>query len=131
MGTLSYAGLIVSDVDRLADFYGGLFDLEEIMSSRSEKYREFLTGGSKLGIIYSGAYAMLNLPERAQDAPVNQILTFDIGDVREVAAKVEEAVKLGARLIKPPFDTHFGQHQAVLLDPDGNAFRISAPVTGA
>lgn len=126
MATLSYVSLFARDLDRVADFYRDLFALEEIAASRSEKYREFLTGGSKLGIVYWGGYALLDLPAPAEPGPVSQIITFDVGERAAVAPTTEKALAAGATLIKSPYDTHFGQHLSVLLDPEGSAFRISA-----
>jgi uncharacterized glyoxalase superfamily protein PhnB len=128
---LTYVSLIAHEVERVADFYRDLFGLEEIAASRSEKYREFLTGGAKLGVVHFGGYAMLGLPVREPSAAVNQILTFDVGRRDRVQPTVEEAVRRGAELVKPAFDTFFGQHQAVLKDPEGNAFRISAASAAA
>jgi len=131
MATLTYASLIAHDIEALADFYQGLFDLEEVAASRSEKYREFLTGGSKLGIVHFGGYAMLDLPVRDPAAPVSQILTFDVGTTEAVDAGLAKAAASGAKLVKAPFETFYGQYLAVLLDPEGNAFRISAPAAQA
>jgi predicted enzyme related to lactoylglutathione lyase len=131
MATLTYASLIAHDIEALADFYQGLFDLEEVAASRSEKYREFLTGGSKLGIVHFGGYAMLDLPVRDPASPVSQILTFDVGTTGAVDAGLAVATTRGAKLVKAPFETFYGQYLAVLLDPEGNAFRISAPAAPA
>lgn len=123
---LSYVTLIARDVDLLADFYGALLGLEEIAASRSEKYREFLAGGGKLGVAYAGAYVMLDLPPRDPAAPVNTVLTFDVGLIENVAPLTLRAVQLGGHLVKPGFDTFFGQHQSVVKDPEGNVLRLSA-----
>ena len=37
----------------------------------------------------------------------------------------DAAVKMGATLVKAPFTTYYGWYQSVLLDPEGNAFRIN------
>lgn len=126
LAALTYVTLIARDVDRLADFYGPLLGLQEIAASRSEKYREFLTGGVKLGVAYAGAYAMLGLAAREPAEPVNTVLTFDVGALDQVAPLTRRAVRLGGRLVKPGFDTFFGQHQSVVKDPEGNVFRLSA-----
>jgi predicted lactoylglutathione lyase len=36
-----------------------------------------------------------------------------------------KAVSLGAKLVKPPYKTYYNWYQAVLLDPEGNVFRIN------
>jgi hypothetical protein len=35
------------------------------------------------------------------------------------------AVAKGATLVKPPYKTYYNWYQAVLLDPEGNVFRIN------
>ena len=126
MAVLNYVTLICRSVDGLAEFYIALLGLEEITASRSERYREVLTGGSKLGFARDDAYAVLNLPERPPEAPVNTVLSFDVGGLAEVDALTRAAVSAGARLAKPPAATAFGQYQSALLDPEGNLLRISA-----
>ena len=79
LAVLTYVTFICQDVDLLADFYVALLGLEEIASSRSEFYREVVTGGSKLGFAGRHAYANLGLPERPATAPVNAVLSFDVG----------------------------------------------------
>ncbi len=92
---------------------------------------EFLAGGGKLGVAYAGAYAMLDLPPRDPAAPVNTVLTFDVGPIENVAPLTRRAVQLGGRLVKPGFDTFFGHHRSVVKDPEGNILRLSAALSGA
>ena len=103
-----------------------MLGLEEIVASRSHSYREVLTGGSKLGFAWAEAYAVLNLPQRPPDAPVNAILSFDVGSRAQVDALTSAATAAGARLTKAAAATSFGQYQSALLDPEGNVFRLSA-----
>ena len=126
MAVLTYVTFICRSVDALADFYVDLLGLEEIVASRSHSYREVLTGGSKLGFAWAEAYAVLNLPQRPPDAPVNAILSFDVGSRAQVDALTSAATAAGARLTKAAAATSFGQYQSALLDPEGNVFRLSA-----
>ena len=131
MAVLTYVTLICRSVDGLAGFYIALFGLEEITASRSERYREMLTGGSKLGFARDDAYAALNLPQRPSEAPVNTVLSFNVGEPAQVDALTRAAVSAGARLAKPAQVTPFGQYQSALLDPEGNVFRITAAAPAA
>ena len=130
MAVLTYVTLICRSVDRQAEFSADLLGLEEITASRSERYREVLTGG-KLGFARDDVYAVLNLPPRPPEAPVNTVLSFDVGGVAQVDALTSTAVSAGARLAKPAAVTPFGQYQSVLLDPEGNVFRITATAPAA
>ena len=131
MAVLTYVTLICRSVDGLAGFYIALFGLEEITASRSERYREMLTGGSKLDFARDDAYAALNLPQRPPKAPVNTVLSFNVGEPAQVDALTRAAVSAGARLAKPAQVTPFGQYQSALLDPEGNVFRITAAAPAA
>ena len=126
MAVLTYVTFVCRDVDAVADFYGRTLGLEEIEASRSHRYREFVAGGAKLGFAWADAYAVLNLPERAPEAPVNAVITFDVGSPTQVDALTQAAVAAGARLTRPAAVTPFGQYQSALLDPEGNVFRLSA-----
>jgi len=35
------------------------------------------------------------------------------------------ALEAGATLVKPPYVTYYNWYQSVLLDPEGNVFRIN------
>jgi catechol 2,3-dioxygenase-like lactoylglutathione lyase family enzyme len=67
MITLAYTNIFTADIDRLADFYGELFGLQEIMESRSPLFRGFTAGGSSIGFSAPGAYELLGLaPQEGQ-----------------------------------------------------------------
>lgn len=123
---LSYTTFFARDVDALAEFYIDGLGLEEIAASRDARYREVIAGPIKIGFAHAGAYAMLDMADEADPAGLRGILTFDVGARESVAPAVARAVAAGATLVKPAFETFFGQYQAVLRDPAGNAFRLSA-----
>lgn len=124
---LTYTTFFTRDVDRMADFYVAL-GLEEIESSRSEFYREVQAGGAKIGFAAQAAYANLDMPEEANPTGLRGIITFDVGTPDDVAPAVEKAVAAGGTLVKPGFETTFGQFLAVVRDPEGNALRLAAAV---
>lgn len=123
--TLVYVTYLAHDVAALADFYVAALGLEEVLASRDARYREVRGGGCMIGFATETVRPIIGLPE---DAPTGtrSVLTFDVGAADAVAGAVEHAVACGATLLRDPFDTHFGQHQAVLRDPEGNVFRLSA-----
>lgn len=124
MPSLSYTNIFTDDIDRLAEFYSSLFDLQEIEASRSPIFRGFVAGGTSLGFSGPGAYALLGLePQIGLGDRVLQ--TFDVDSEAEVHALSAKALELGATSVKEPFATYYGWFQSVLRDPDGNAFRIN------
>jgi predicted enzyme related to lactoylglutathione lyase len=125
MAELGYLNIFARDIQKMADFYGELFQLEEIRESRSPIFRGLRTGKANLGFNAQDAYALLNLESAANDTGVKAFATFDVGAPAEVDRLTSIAVAKGAVLRKAPFKTYYGWYQSVLLDPEGNAFRIN------
>lgn len=125
--TLAYVTFLARDVAVLAQFYVDALGLEEVLESRDHRYREVRGGGCMIGFATEGVRAFVNLPE-IEPVGTRSILTFDVGTVPRVAAMAERAIAHGAALVREGQDTFFGQHQAVLSDPEGNVFRLGAPV---
>lgn len=128
MSSLSFVNLMARDFERLADFYRGLFDLEELEAARSPVFRALLTGASALGFHAAEARGVLGLPGLSPAAAesVRILLTFDVGSSAAVEAATARALTMDAVLLKAPYLTAYDHYQAVLLDPEGNAFRVNS-----
>lgn len=125
--SLSYVTFLARDVAMLAQFYVDALGLEEVLSSRDERYREVQGGGCMIGFATQDVRPFINLPE-VEPVGTRSIVTFDVGSIAAVAVTTERALSCGATLVREGQDTHFGQHQAVLSDPEGNIFRLGARV---
>jgi predicted enzyme related to lactoylglutathione lyase len=125
MADLSYLNIFARDIQKMASFYADLFQLEEIGESRSPIFRGLRTGKANLGLNAHDAYALLNLQNFAEGSGVKSFATFNVDDAAEVDRLTRIAVQKGAFLKKAPFTTYYGWYQSVLLDPEGNAFRIN------
>ena len=128
---ISYLTIFTRDVTALPDFYIAVFGLSEVETSRSERYRELIIGELKLGFPLVDAYRVLGMADQADPTGVRSMPTFAVDSAESVARLTDRAVQQGARLTKGPFSTHFGQVLSVLLDPEGNAFRISAAIAAS
>lgn len=124
---ISYVTMFTTDLEALPDFYVEVFGLEEVATSRSDRYRELKAGDLMLGFPWIDAYANLNMTDQVHPTGVRSMITFAAEGISAVDSLVGKATERGARLVKPPFTTDFGQYLAVLLDPEGNAIRIAAP----
>lgn len=124
--TLSYVSIFTKDVAALPTFYVQVFGLAEVEASRSDRYRELTLDALKLGFPFVDAYDTLDMADLADPAGVRSMMTFAVADSEAVEDLTGKAVAHGARLIKPAFATPFGQYLSVVLDPEGNAIRISA-----
>ena len=124
---LSFVSVIGRDVAAQARFYQDLFDLTEAEELASEKFRALKIGSTALGFNAAEAISLLNLPQRTQlgDATTT-FWTFEVESENQVKVLTEKAVAAGAVCAKEPYTTYYGAHQSVLLDPEGNAFRINA-----
>jgi predicted enzyme related to lactoylglutathione lyase len=119
--------LFARDVTALAGFYRSALGLAETVDD-APRYCELSGGGARLGFAFQGAYDLLDLNDEREPSGLRSLLTFDLGP-DELDAAVSCAVASGGQLVKPVFATHYGSRLAVLRDPEGNVFRLSA--TGA
>lgn len=111
-------------MEALSSFYGGLFGLSEVTSLRSDLFRGLVTGDLILGFSHLRAAELLELPAGRRHAG-QQFLTFEVDSPEEVRAVTDRAVRAGASLAQAPHVTYYGADQSVLLDPEGNPFRIN------
>ena len=123
---LTYVTFLARSVDTLAEFYIDGLGFEEVVASRDPRYREVVAGTAKIGFAHQGAYTVLALEDEANPTGTRGVLTFDVGRRADVQPAVDRALAHGATLVKPPFDTLFGQHLAVIRDPEGNVLRLGA-----
>jgi uncharacterized glyoxalase superfamily protein PhnB len=125
--SVSYVTFLARDVAALAQFYVDALGLEEVLESRDHRYREVRGGGCMIGFATQDVRSFIKLPE-IDPVGTRSIVTFDVGTVAAVAAMAERAVAHGATLVREGQDTFFGQHQALVSDPEGNVIRFSAAV---
>jgi hypothetical protein len=126
MDRLSLVNVFAQDIEALPDFYARVFDLEEETAFRTSIFRALHGGGALLGFNGPQAYELLGLPAGEPGGVARFALTFDVPCAAQVGPRTELAVSLNARLIKGPYATHYGTMQSVLLDIEGNVFRINA-----
>jgi predicted enzyme related to lactoylglutathione lyase len=125
MADLGYIDIFSHDVVKLATFYAEVFGLEELVTSRSPIFRGLKTNKANIGFNAHDAYELLNLQKATAERGIKAFTTFDVDSVSEVDRLTPIAVEKGATLLKAPFTTYYGWYQSVLLDPEGNAFRIN------
>jgi uncharacterized glyoxalase superfamily protein PhnB len=125
MAHLSYVNVFAKDVAGLSGFYIEVFGFKEIEAMRSPIFRGIETGRSSIGFNAPDAYALLGLADKAEVSGVKFLLNIDVDSVEEVERLVPVAEAHGATKIKAPYKTYYNWYQAVLLDPEGNVFRIN------
>jgi uncharacterized glyoxalase superfamily protein PhnB len=121
---LSFASVIARDIEALSGYYAEVFDLPEVVSLRSPLFRGLRIGNVILGYSHEDAAAMLQLPGPGPQAG-RQFLTFEVDSAEEVVAFTARAVASGGRVAHEPYHTYYGADQAVLVDPEGNPFRVN------
>ena len=125
MAVLSYVNVFARDIEALSGFYRAVFGFEEIPEIRSPIFVGLRTGRSCIGFNAPDAYGLLGLADFADPTGVKFLLNIDVASRDAVDRTVPVAVARGARLIKDPYETYYHWYQAVLLDPEGNVFRLN------
>jgi len=125
MTELSYVNVFAAEIEALSRFYMDVFGFTEIPEIRSEIFRGISTGKSNIGFNALEAYDLLKLSEYSETKGVKFLLNIDVDTTEDVDRMVPVAVSKGATLIKEPYKTYYNWYQAVLLDPEGNVFRIN------
>ena len=122
---LSYVNIFARDIEALSQFYKDVFGFEEIPEIRSPIFVGLKTGLSCLGFNAPDAYGLLKLSDYANPTGVKFLLNIDVDTAEDVDRLTPIAVAKGATLIKEPYLTYYNWRQSVLLDPEGNVFRIN------
>lgn len=125
MPHLSYVNVFARDLVELSGFYQRVFGFEEIEAIRSPIFRGLDTGKSSLGFNALDAYELLHLSDHSDTRGVKFLLNIDVDSQADVDRMVPVALAAGATLVKAPYETYYHWYQAVLLDPEGNVFRIN------
>ncbi|MHA3704647.1 VOC family protein [Jatrophihabitans sp. YIM 134969] len=125
--SLSFSSVFADDFESLADYYQEVFGLPEVESLHSEHFRGLQIGPTVLGFSRAEtAYDLLELPRPApQSTGVKSFVTFEVPSEDDVARMLAVAVAAGGTPVQEPHRTYYGAWQAVVLDPEGNAFRIN------
>ncbi len=63
------------------------------------------------------------LPKTAP-SPTEFSLGHNVGGREEVDAVIDQAIRAGATIVKPPHDTFWGGYSAYFQDPDGHLWEI-------
>lgn len=125
MSKLSYVNVFARDIEALSGFYQRVFDFPEVEAIRSPIFVGLDAGTCCIGFNAPDAYELLHLAEYSDTAGCKFLLNIDVDSSAEVDRMVPIAVEAGATLIKPPYTTYYNWYQAVLMDPEGNVFRIN------
>lgn len=129
MPRLARIAIFTRDFAALPAFYSELFGFAEIEAMRSPVFCVLDTGATGLGFYAPEAYGILSLPRPdAGTAEVGAMLTVEVDTADAVDGLTRQALTKGAGLVGAPAATRYGWYMAVLRDPEGNAFRIGAPL---
>ena len=125
MAHLSYVNVFAADIVALSGFYMEVFGFPEVETIRSPIFRGIDAGTCCIGFNAHDAYALLKLDDHRETSGVKFLLNIDVDDAQSVDRITERATGLGATLIKAPYKTYYNWYQSVLLDPEGNVFRVN------
>ena len=107
--------LLARDLRKQQDFFGRLFDWE-ISGKPGQNWASVASG------MADGTITQATPP--ASDI----VLTVQVEDV---AATVDKAIRLGARVVNPPAPYPDGSMASLIRDPEGNLLWVSKPPAGS
>ena len=128
MPTLDAIGIVSADVAESARFYR-LLGLE--FPESEEDHIEASTPTGLRVMLDSVEMAKQFDPDWVQPAGKPIALAFLCASVDEVNATYDRVVSAGYRSKNEPYDAFWGQRYATVLDPDGNAVDLFAPLDQA
>ena len=110
MPKIRHLAIRTKDPARLAKFYGEVFDMKVIHTSK--------TGGTYMS---DGYLTLALLPNRGDSSPSGMNhFGFQVDDIDDVEAKL---AKWNEPMTERPSTRPFAEHRA--MDPDGNLFDVS------
>jgi catechol 2,3-dioxygenase-like lactoylglutathione lyase family enzyme len=111
---------------RLFEFYRTLLEAPEMVAHASPIYRGLQLPGVSLGFHDEKAYELLEVSDLKPEKPsAGHYPTFNLDSKAAVDQRTSVALSLGANVRKEPYLTYYNAYQVVLLDPEGNLFRLN------
>ena len=123
---LSLITLGVADVGRAREFYEALgWKMDGGVDDDTDHVAFFQAGGVALALYPRTSLAEDLGVEPAQSGFRAVTIAQNVRSRAEVGRVLEEAVKAGARLIKPGADVFWGGHVGYFADPDGYVWEVA------
>jgi catechol 2,3-dioxygenase-like lactoylglutathione lyase family enzyme len=118
--------LFCKDHLRVFEFYRALLEAPEIVEHASPIYRGLQLLGVSFGFHDEKAYELLEVSDLKPSQPsAGHYPTFNLDSTQAVDQLTAFAVAIGAKVRKRPYLTYYKAYQVVLLDPEGNLFRLN------
>jgi uncharacterized glyoxalase superfamily protein PhnB len=128
MPQLDAVGVIVSDMSRAIDFYRRV-GLDFPAEARDEVHAEARgPGGLRVMLDTEASVTSFSDWQAPTGGSPRTALAFLCDDPAQVDRVFGELVAVGGQGHLPPFDAPWGQRYASVLDPDGNALDLFAPL---
>ncbi len=125
MASVNLVNIFAEDIISLSRFYQQVFGFSEIRKHRSPIFRCLDAGKAALGFNAPQAYELLDMKRYRNARGIKVFINVEAGSKRELEAITAKALSKGGRLIKAPYITYYNFYQVVLLDPEGNVFRVN------
>jgi uncharacterized glyoxalase superfamily protein PhnB len=128
MPQLDAVGVIVSDMGRAIDFYRRV-GLDFPAEASDEVHAEASgPGGLRVMLDTEASVTSFSDWQAPTGGSPRTALAFLCEDPAQVDRVFGELVAVGGQGHMPPFDAPWGQRYASVLDPDGNALDLFAPL---
>ncbi|MDG9668017.1 VOC family protein [Hahella sp. CR1] len=121
---ISMITLGVEDLQRSVDFYEKGLGLPK-MPTESANVAFFTLNGTWLGLYPRHLLAEdATVPDNGSGFK-GVTLAHNLASKEEVDAQIQQAVEVGAKLVKPAEDTFWGGYSGYFADPDGHLWEIA------
>ncbi|WP_431686047.1 VOC family protein [Hahella sp. NBU794] len=121
---ISMITLGVEDLQRSVDFYEKGLGLPK-MPMESANVAFFTLNGTWLGLYPRHLLAEdATVPDNGSGFK-GVTLAHNLASKEEVDAQIQQAVEVGAKLVKPAEDTFWGGYSGYFADPDGHLWEIA------
>lgn len=122
---MSFVSVLAHNIDQLMEFYHRCFGWLEVMSLHSDLFRGLDCGNVILGFSDLAAAEILGIHDLVVADGIRGFLTVEVDSDNAVEQYTVSAEEAGATVRRSPFRTYYGAYQSVLLDPEGNMFRVN------
>jgi uncharacterized glyoxalase superfamily protein PhnB len=126
MPKLTYACVLVRDIEHLADFYREVLQVEPQWTG---PYAEYATGPAIFCLWSVDAYAQLAGTRFLPKSETSSVmLEFEVEDVDAEYIRLGQSTRITAEFVLPPTTMAWGNRSIYLRDPEGNLINLFTPV---
>lgn len=115
--------LFVPSVSAARDFYGKIFEVEEVFGDDNSAVLAF--SGTMINLLADSQAAGLMNPVPVASSGIRMLMTIKVADVK---AECDRLASLGVALLNGPIDRPWGRRTASFADPAGYVWELAQEI---